>query len=192
MWHPCNLAAKESGLECACVNNDFTVVPSGGHRCPWVSMCTMWLLHSKWLLGWFRRPQLWAPGDWQLHQDNAPAHVSHLVQSFLAKHQITQVTQLPLQPNFGTLWLLDFPQTKITLKGKTFQTISEIQENSKGQLMAIGRTVWSPNVPTLKRTEASLSYVQRFLYHVSSLINVSIFHITWLETSWADLVHESA
>ena len=132
-------------------------------------------------------------GNWWLaassQPGNVPAHASHLVQSFLAKHQITQVTQLPLQPNFGTLWLLDFPQTKITLKGKTFQTISEIQENSKGQLMAIGRTVWSPNVPTLKRTEASLSYVQRFLYHVSSLINVSIFHIRWLDTFLTDYTH---
>ena len=32
--HPCNLAAKECGLECTCVNNDdFTVLVSGGSRC---------------------------------------------------------------------------------------------------------------------------------------------------------------
>ena len=31
--HGCNLAAKASGLECACVNNaDFTVLVSGGGR----------------------------------------------------------------------------------------------------------------------------------------------------------------
>ena len=48
--HWCNLAAKESGLECACVNNDdFTVLVSGGSRCHWVSMCAVWLSHSKWL-----------------------------------------------------------------------------------------------------------------------------------------------
>ena len=34
MQQQCNLAAKESGLECACVNNDdFTVLVSGGDRC---------------------------------------------------------------------------------------------------------------------------------------------------------------
>ena len=33
----------------------------------------------------------------------------------------------------------------------------------------------------LKGTEASLSYVQCFLYLVSSSTNVSIFDITWLE-----------
>nr|XP_053768465.1 uncharacterized protein LOC128779380 isoform X2 [Desmodus rotundus] len=33
--------------------------------------------------------------DWQLHHENVPAPASCLVQSFLAKHQITQVTQPP-------------------------------------------------------------------------------------------------
>ena len=36
---------------------------------------------------------------------------------------------------------------------------------------------------TLKETEVSLSYVQCFLYLVSSSINVSIFHSTWLVPS---------
>ena len=74
------------------------------------------------------------------------------------------------------------PKLKSPLKGKTFQTVAEIQENTTGQLMAIERTVCSPKVPTLKGTEASLSCVQCFLYLVSSSINVSIFHITWLDT----------
>ena len=48
-WHGCNLAAKESGQECASMNNDdCTVLVSGGGKCWWVSMCTVWPLHSKW------------------------------------------------------------------------------------------------------------------------------------------------
>ena len=35
-------------------------------------------------------------------------------------------------------WL--FPKLKFPLKGKRFQTIHEIQENTMGQLMVIGRT----------------------------------------------------
>ena len=104
-WHRCNLAAKDSGLECACVNNgDFIVLASGGGRCHRVSMCTVWLLHSKWLskynnecalnfalslnillwkqFRWFRRPQLWATGDWQLHHHNVSVHASYPMQSF--------------------------------------------------------------------------------------------------------------
>ena len=78
---------------------------------------------------------------------------------------------------------------KSPLKGKRFQTIDEIKENMTGQLMAIGRTVWGPCVPTLKETEASLSYVQSLLYLVSSSINVSIFYITWLDNFWMELAH---
>ena len=112
-------------------------------------------------------------------------HVSH---SFLVKHPITQVTQPPYSPDLVpcNFWL--FPKLKSPLKGKRFQTISEIQENTMGQLMAIGRTVWGPRVSTLKGTEAPLSYVQCFLCLVSSPINVSIFHITCLDTFLIDLV----
>ena len=53
MWHRCNLAAKESVLECACLNNDnFSLLVSGGGRCCWVSVCTVWPSHSKWLSEW--------------------------------------------------------------------------------------------------------------------------------------------
>ena len=40
-----------------------------------------------------QRPQLWAAGDWQLHHDCVPARALHLMQRFLVKHQIPQVTQ---------------------------------------------------------------------------------------------------
>ena len=52
---------------------------------------------------------------------NVPAHASRLMQSFLAKHQITQVTQplysLDLAP--CDLWL--FPKLKSPLKGRDFR-----------------------------------------------------------------------
>ena len=92
-----------------------------GGRCCWVSMCTVWSLHSKCLsqysnespsnfalsiniplqklFRWFRMPQLWATSDWQLYHDNVPAHASCLMYSFLVKHQITQVTQPPYGPD---------------------------------------------------------------------------------------------
>ena len=112
-------------------------------------------------------------GDWQLHHCNAPTYASCLVQRFLVKHQITQVTQSPYRPNLApcNFWL--FPKLKSPLKRKRFQTINEIQENMMGQVMVIKRTVWGSKVPTFKGTEASLSYVQCFLYLVSCLGNVS-------------------
>ena len=96
----------------------------------------------------------------------------------------------PLQLRFGVLWLLFFPKTKITFEKQQerFQTINEIQENMMGGLILIGRTVWGPKVPTSKGTEVSLICVPSFLYLVSSSINDSIFHITWLDTFWTDLI----
>ena len=157
-------------------------------------MCTVWPSHSKclseqsnesasnyalslnippWkLFGWFRRLQLWAAGDWQLHHNNELACASRLVQSFLVKHQITQVTQ----PHYSQdlvpcdFWL--FPNLKSPFKGKRFHTIDEIQENTMGQLMVIGRILWGPEVPSWKGTEASLSCVQSFLYLTFSSVNV--------------------
>ena len=79
---------------------------------------------------------------------------------------------------------------KLPLKGKRFQTFNEIQENTTAQLMVIGRTVWGPKVPALKGTEISLSYIQCFLYLLLSSINVSTFHITWLDTFWTDHIHK--
>ena len=88
-----------------------------------------------------------------------PAHASHLLQRFLAKTSNHPVTlscySLSLVP--CDFWL--FPKLKPPLKGKRFKIVNEIQENTTRQLKTIGRTVWGPKVPTLKGTEASLSYV---------------------------------
>ena len=65
------------------------------------------------------------------------------MQSFLAKHQITQVTHsAPLQSTFGALGLLAFPKTKITWKGKRFQATSEIQDNAMLPEMMCATSGW--------------------------------------------------
>ena len=140
------------------------------------------------LFGWFRRLQVWATDDGQPYHDNMPVQASHLMQRFLAKHQIAQVTQPLYSPDLAAcdFWL--FPKLKSSLKGKRFQTANEIQENMLGYLMVIGRTMWGPKMSNLKGTEVSLSYVQCFLYLVSSSVNVSVFHITWMDTFWTDLI----
>ena len=137
-----------------------------------------------------QKVQLWATSICQFHHNNALAHTSHLtsrVEFFLWNIQLTRwLTSLQLKLLICDFWL--FPKLKSPLKGKRFQTISEIQGNMTGQLMAVGRTVWGPKVLTLKGTEASLSYVHCFLSFVSSAINISIFHIIWLDTFWTDLI----
>ena len=195
MQHRCNLAAKESGLECVCVNNNFTVLVERGSRRLWVSMCTVWPSHSKWLskksnesasdfalslnippgklFGWCRRLQLWATGDWQLRHNNAPAHASHLLQSFWPNIKSPRMTQPRYSPDLVPcdFWL--FLKLKSPLKRKSFQTINDIQENMMGQLMETGRTVWGPKVPTLKGPQASLSCVQCFCILLNNCLHFS-------------------
>jgi hypothetical protein len=67
-----------------------------------------------------KRPDLWAAGTWQLHHDNAPAHSSQLIQTFLAKYNIPVVRQAPYSSDMAPCdyWL--FPHLKIQLKGTRF------------------------------------------------------------------------
>ena len=135
VWHRCNLAAKENELECICVSNDNF---GGGGRHHWVSMCTVWILHSKWLSRatnlhqnyalslniplqkLFRRPQLWATGDWQLHHYQVSIHASRLVQSCSGETPNHPGDSAPYSPDSApyNFWL--FPKLKSPLKGKWF------------------------------------------------------------------------
>ena len=133
------------------------------------------LEHSSAETIWMTQKAL-AMGNWWLAASSQQCARSGIMslEEFFGETSNHPSDSTPIQNRFGTLWLLLlFPKLKSSLKGKRFQTIDEIQENTKGQLMAIRRTMWGPKVPTLKGTEASLSYVQCFLYLISSSINVS-------------------
>ena len=131
MWHQCNQAAKESGLECTWVKNDFTVlVIAAVDAVEWTRILCGYHIQNEWVEQWIC-VKFWvklehssmetihsseghsygAPGDWQLHHNNVPAHIACLMQSFLVKHQLTQAL---LQVRFGALWLLAL--TKITFE----------------------------------------------------------------------------
>ena len=120
-----------------CIQNDWVSIALNLNVPPWK------------LFRWFTRPQPWATGDRQLHNDDAPAHASCLVQGFLEKDQITQVAQSLYSPDLVpcNFWL--FPKVKSPLKGKKFQTIGEIPENTTEQLMVTRRIVRGPKVSTL-------------------------------------------
>ena len=94
----------------------------------------------------------------------------------------------PLQPRFGTLWRLAFPKTKITFER---EEISDCRWDS-GKHNGAADSGWENcgrrQGACFEETEASLSYVQ-WMILVSSSIDVSIFHIRWLDTFRTDLVH---
>jgi hypothetical protein len=78
-----------------------------------------------------KSPELWENQTWMLHHDNAPAHASLLIRSYLAIHQESVV---PHPPYLAPADFLLFPKLKTTLKGCRFQTI---QENAIRELHTI-------------------------------------------------------
>jgi transposase len=83
-----------------------------------------------------KRPDLWASRNWQLHHDNAQAHSSHRIQSFLAKHGIPVVRQAPYSPNMAPcdFW---FPKLKRPLKGSRFDSRRDIMRNATKKLRSL-------------------------------------------------------
>jgi len=84
-----------------------------------------------------KSPELWENQTWMLHHDNASAHASLLIRSYLAKHQTSVVPHPPNSPDLAPTDFFLFPKLKTTLKGRLFEAIKEIQENAIRELRAI-------------------------------------------------------
>ena len=84
-----------------------------------------------------KKPELWENQTWMLHHNNALAHVSLLIRSYLVNHQTSIVPHPPSSPDLTQADFFLFPELKTTLKGRPFQTIEEIQEYVMRELCAI-------------------------------------------------------
>jgi len=83
-----------------------------------------------------KRPEKRRDGDWILHHDNTPAHTSHLVQQFLAKHGTAQLQQAPYSPDLAPCDFFLFPRLKKVLKGHRLEA-TENKRNSTKTLLGI-------------------------------------------------------
>jgi hypothetical protein len=83
-----------------------------------------------------KKPDLWASCNWQLHHYIVPAHSSHLIQSFLAKHVIPIVQQAPYSPDMAPcdFWL--FPKLRPP-KGSRFDSCEDIMRNAMKELRSL-------------------------------------------------------
>jgi transposase len=80
---------------------------------------------------------VWTNKTWRLYHDNAPPHASLLIREFLAKQETIVVPQPPYSPDMAPADFLFFPKLKSSLKGRRFQTVEEIDENSIRDFRAI-------------------------------------------------------
>ena len=111
-----------------------------------------------------------ATGNWQLHHDNVPAHVSHLVQ-FFGETSNHSGDSAPLQPTFGVKFCLS-PKLKSPLKGRRFQLINEIQENMTSSWWRLGELCEVPRCLLWRELRRHCPPYSVSSYFVSSSINV--------------------
>ena len=67
----------------------------------------------------------------------APAHASLLIREFFMNHETTVVPQPPYSPDLAPADFFLVPKLKSSLKGRRFQAVEEIDENSITDLRAI-------------------------------------------------------
>ena len=77
------------------------------------------------------RPQLWREQTWLLHHDNVPSHTSVLTHQFLAKNKIAVIPHPLYSPDLAPCDFFLFPKMKLKLKGRRFDTITEIQAKTQ-------------------------------------------------------------
>jgi len=80
---------------------------------------------------WRKRPDKWKKNNWFLHQDNAPAHTSFAVRQFLTSKNITVIPHPPYSPDLAPCEFFLFPNMKLQLKGRHFDTTEEIHADTQ-------------------------------------------------------------
>jgi len=107
-----------------------------------------------------KKPELWENQTWMLHHDNALAHVSLLIRSYLAKRHTSVVPHPHYSPDVAPADFFLFPKLKTTLKGRHFQTIDDIQENAITELHAITESAFQEAFQQWKKRWNGVSPVQ--------------------------------
>ena len=150
-------------------------------------ICIQFCIKLPWKLQMIQKAT--AMGNWWLAASLWQCPISCVISctEFFGKTSNHPGDSVPSEPTFGSLWLLTFPKTKITFDR---EEISLCQWDS-GKYDGTADGDWENCVRSqcayFEGAEVSLSYVQCFLYLVSSSINVSIFHTAWLDTFWTEL-----
>jgi len=74
-----------------------------------------------------RRPEMWKNGSWVLHQNNAPAHNTLSVKTFLMKHKITVLEHPLYSPDLAPCDFFYFKKITSALKGTRFESIEAVK-----------------------------------------------------------------
>jgi transposase len=84
-----------------------------------------------------KRPELWRNHNWLLHHENAPTHTSLKTIEFVTNNSMVIVPHPPYSPDLAPCDLALSPKLKMKLKGRRFETVSDIQRESQAVLDSI-------------------------------------------------------
>ena len=85
------------------------------------------------------RPGMCESGDRFLLHDNAPSHNATIVKQFLAQRKVTVLDRPPYSPDLAPADYFLFPKVKSHLKGRLFDSISDIQKAVTSTLNTIAK-----------------------------------------------------
>jgi len=85
------------------------------------------------------RPGVCESGDWFLLHDNAPSHNATIVKQFLVQRKVTVLDHPPYSPDLAPADYILFPKVKSHLKGRLFDSISDIQTAVTSTLSTIAK-----------------------------------------------------
>ena len=85
------------------------------------------------------RPGMCESGDWFLLHDNAPSHNMTIIKQFLAQRKVTVLDHPPYSPDLAPADYFLSPKVKSHLKGRLFDSISDIQKAVTGTLNTIAK-----------------------------------------------------
>jgi transposase len=81
--------------------------------------------------------KIWRNHNWLLHHDNAPSHTSLKTTEFVTNNNMAIAPHPPYRPDLAHCDFALFPKLKMTLKGRRFKTVSDIQKESQAILDSI-------------------------------------------------------
>ena len=122
-------------------------------------------------------------GDWFHLHDNAPSHNATIVKQFLPQRKVTVLDHPPFSPDLAPADYFLFPKVKSHLKGRLFDSISDIQKAVTITLNTIAKDDFYKGIQKLyDRTNLCLQlegmyYVCRKINHKSVISFAQILFI---------------
>ena len=140
---------------------------------------TIWMIQKATAMG----NRWWAASSRQRTRSCITSHTE-----FLMKHQITQLTLPPYSTDLVPYDFWIFPKLKYLWKGRDFRLLMRFRKIQWGSWWWLGDLCKVPKCLPWQGLRCHCPMLQCFSYLVSSSVNVSIFHSTWLDTFWTDLI----